>query len=232
MVVLPSAHAQVGATPEETWNNVVKQIGSSNAKKAFSAECEHVEWNMLYDEIKADNNKFLVKEKIASGDALKQYVKDAGFSVVDGSKVLSTLSEKPFLMEVFKRTMVASGQEDMANLAGAAGQYAEASKNNPNAGLPFSRIVADLEKPSNYLKFSVLAKETFVPNKEVWMQVSVTDLRTNSSQIMYVPFVKSTGKWYLKSYLPEGLWKNFNTRVDSVDMQRLIKLSRVLQKFG
>lgn len=234
VVVIPpctSAYAQVGKTPEETWNNVVQQVNIFPAKKAFHAVYDYVEWDLLYGEIKAENNKFLVKERIASSEALKSYAKDAGVSVVDGAKVLAVMSEKPFLMELFTRAMDVSGQEDMGNLANVAGQYAEVSKKGKNTGLPFNSIVADLEHPTDYLKFTILSKEVLAKDREVRLRVLATDLRTDNSQVMYIPLVKTDGKWYLRSYLPEGLWKNFNTRIDSTDMQRVIKLARLLQKF-
>jgi len=244
LALAQAVDAQVGKTPEETLGNVVRQVRSLPAKKAFSAVCEHVEWNLMYEEIKSRNDKFLVKEKIDSAGGLKRYVNDAAWTIADGAKVLVTMSENPFLADLFTKAMKVAGHDDIGNLAGAAVQHAEASEKGKHAGLPFSRVVADLDKPADYLNISVLSKtqcstdipacgggdETQMKNQIIY-QLLVTDARTNNAQVMYVPMVKTAGKWYLKSHLPEGALKNFNTAIDSTDMQRVIKLARLLKKF-
>ena len=255
LALAQAVDAQVGKTPEETLGNVVRHVRTLPAKKAFGAVCDHVEWNLMYEDIKSRNDKFLVKEKIDSADGLKRYVSDAGSAVADGAKVLVTMSENPFLMDWFKKAMKVAGHDDMGNLAGAAVQHAEASEKGKNSAIPFSRIVSDLDNPGSYLNISVLSKTqcstdgTTAANipvcgggpgigdpdpqmkNQVIFRLLLTDTRTNNQQIVYVPMVKTAGKWYLKSHLPEGAWKNFNTAIDSTDMQRVIKLARLLKKF-
>jgi hypothetical protein len=223
--------AQVGKTPEETWNNVIKLATKHPAKNAFNVICNHVEWNLMFEEIKEENEAFLIKQKIKSPAELKIYTQNAVAMIIDGSKGFARLLQNPFLYNLFLEGLKAAGNEDVRELEKANSQYtAEMNKGSGAISYGIDKMIADLDKPSNYFKFEVL--NLVKNNKVAELQVLATDTRTGATQQMLFFFVKSGDKWHFRSYFPDELFKNFNTRIDSIDMQRVIRLARLLAKFA
>ncbi|MDR2337862.1 MAG: hypothetical protein LBE20_04335 [Deltaproteobacteria bacterium] len=226
-----AAYSQVAKHPEKTWNNMLKSIIQLPAKQAFHEVCNYVEWNLMFEEIKEENNQFLVKQKIKSAEELKIYTQKALAQIIDGSKGLAKLLQKPFLYDLFLKGLQATGSENFQELEKANAQYAaELNQGTKLAAFGIDKIIADLDKPSNYLKFEVL--KIVKNNKMAEMWVKATDTRTGISQQMLFFFVKTGGKMYLRSYAPDELFKNFDPRIDSLDMQRVLRLARLLAKFA
>ncbi len=216
-IICLSANAQVTQTPEGTWNNIVKEIQNKSAQQAFIAICRCVDWGSLYEEIKEENWQFLQQHNIQDDTKLSQYTRDEILKIISASKLFSSAMQNQFLRSILEKILFPNGNK------------INSKKNNVN--IPeIERIISDLDKPTSYLQFKTINVVQGKNLAEIWVQI--TDLRNNNQQNGLILLLKKNDLWYLKSYAPFEMFKNFNPRIDSNDMQRIGMVADLLLKMN